>query len=249
MGGTSDANKIAKKLKELEKKDLKINIITTTTTNYGSELAKKYSDKAISRQSTQETLKEIIINNDILLLIDATHPFATNISKKAINLSKELNLKYIRYERPQKIFKNAIYVNDFNEASHKAIEIMGDKNKNIMYLAGIKNLKTVSDIIGKDRLIARVLPVSVNEALSILPSKNIIGMQGIFSKELNKNIINDYNCGIIITKDSGDEGGLTEKIEGALEANAIPIIIQRPKINYPLKFNNINDLIEYFNNI
>jgi precorrin-6A/cobalt-precorrin-6A reductase len=210
---------------------------------------KKYSDKAISRQSTQETLKEIIINNDILLLIDATHPFATNISKKAINLSKELNLKYIRYERPQKIFKNAIYVNDFNEASHKAIEIMGDKNKNIMYLAGIKNLKTVSDIIGKDRLIARVLPVSVNEALSILPSKNIIGMQGIFSKELNKNIINDYNCGIIITKDSGDEGGLTEKIEGALEANAIPIIIQRPKINYPLKFNNINDLIEYFNNI
>jgi precorrin-6A/cobalt-precorrin-6A reductase len=41
MGGTSDANKIAKKLKELEKKDLKINIITTTTTNYGSELAKK----------------------------------------------------------------------------------------------------------------------------------------------------------------------------------------------------------------
>ena len=36
-----------------------------------------------------------------------------------------------------------LYVNDFNEASYKAIEIIGDKNKNIMYLAGIKNLKTV----------------------------------------------------------------------------------------------------------
>lgn len=256
LGGTSDANKIAKELKELEKKlekkDITINIITTTTTNYGSELAKKYSDKVISRQSTQETLKEIIINNDIFLLIDATHPFAINVSKKAINLSKELNLKYVRYERPQKIFKNAIYVNDFNEASYKALEIMEDKNtknKNIMYMAGIKNLKSVSDIIGKDRLIARVLPVSVNEALNELPSKNIIGMHGVFSKELNKNIIIDYNCGIIITKDSGDSGGLTEKIEGALQANAIPIIVQRPKINYPLKFNEINDLIDYINNI
>jgi precorrin-6A/cobalt-precorrin-6A reductase len=118
-----------------------------------------------------------------------------------------------------------------------------------MYLAGIKNLKNVAEIIGKDKLIARVLPVSINEALNILPSKNIIGMQGTFSKELNKYLIMDYNCDVIITKDSGNSGGLNEKVIGAVEANAIPIIVERPKLDYPLKFDNIDDLINYIKDL
>lgn len=238
MGGTSDANRIGEELKKIDG----IYTITTTTTNYGSELAKEHFNKVISRQNNNETLKDIIKKNDISIIIDATHPFAVNATKRAIQVSKELNIPYIRYERPQKIYEDAIYVKDFEEASKKALEL---SKKNIMYMAGIKNLKNVSEIIGKDRLIARVLPVSVNIALNILPSKNIIGMQGTFSKELNRYLIKDYNCDVIITKDSGDSGGLNEKILGAIEANANPIIVERPKISYPLKFSKIDELIHY----
>ncbi len=238
MGGTSDANIIGEELKKIEG----IYTITTTTTNYGSELAKEHFNKVISRQDRQETLKDIIKSNNISIIIDATHPFAVNATKRALQVSEELNIPYIRYERPQKIYDDAIYVKDFEEASKKALEL---SKKNIMYMAGIKNLKNVSEIIGKDRLIARVLPVSVNTALNILPSKNIIGMQGTFSKELNRYLIKDYNCDVIITKDSGDSGGLNEKILGAIEADANPIIVERPKIDYPLKFSKIDELIHY----
>jgi len=242
MGGTSDANKIAEELKKIDE----IYTITTTTTNYGSELAKEHSNKVISRQNNKETFEDIVKNNNVSILIDATHPFAVNASKRALQVSKDLNILYIRYERPQKIYENAIYVKDFEEASMRALEL---SKKNIMYLAGIKNLKNVAEIIGKDKLIARVLPVSINEALNILPSKNIIGMQGTFSKELNKYLIMDYNCDVIITKDSGNSGGLNEKVMGAIEANAIPIIVERPKLDYPLKFDNIDDLINYIKDL
>ncbi|AEH06148.1 precorrin-6A reductase [Methanothermococcus okinawensis] len=241
MGGTSDANKISEELKKLNN----IYTVITTTTNHGSELARKHANKVISRQDNKETFEDIIKNNNISILIDATHPFAINASKRALQVSKDLNIPYIRYERPQKFYENAIYVKDFKEASRRALEI---SKKNIMYLAGIKNLKNVVEIIGKDRLIARVLPISVNEALNILPSKNIIGMQGIFSKELNRYLIMDYNCDVIITKDSGDSGGLNEKVMGAIEANATPIIVERPKLYYPLMFDNINDLLNYILN-
>ncbi len=243
MGGTSDANKIGEELKKIDD----MYVVITTTTNYGSELAKKYSNKVISRQNSDETLEDIIKNNNISLLIDATHPFAVNASKRALQVSKKLNTPYIRYERPQKTYEDAIYAEDFEEASKKALEI-NKTNKNIMYLAGIRNLKNVVEIVRKDKLIARILPVSVNEALKLLPPKNIIAMQGVFSKELNKYLIEDYNCDVIITKDSGGSGGLDKKIEGAFGAGAIPIIVKRPKLDYPIKFEDINELVEYVKN-
>ena len=121
--------------------------------------------------------------------------------------------------------------------------------KNILYLGGIKNLKTVVKVIGKERLIARVLPASVPEALKLLPSKNVIGMEGVFSKGLNKYILLDYNCDVLITKDSGDSGGLNEKVLGAKEANAKVIIVERPKLDYPLLFYSIEDLLECVENL
>jgi len=234
MGGTKDGIEISKRLKEMG-----FYTITTTKTDYGSKLAEKYSDMAISRESTDKTLKDIVKEHNVSIIIDATHPFAVSASKRAIEVSKECNIPYIRYERPQKRYKDAIYVKDFEEASKIALKI---SKKNILYLGGIKNLKTVVKIIGKERLIARVLPTSVPDALKLLPPKNVIGMEGVFSKELNKYLLLDYNCDVLITKDSGDVGGLDEKVLGAKEANAKVIIVERPKLDYPLLFHSIEDL-------
>ncbi|MBW9220370.1 precorrin-6A reductase [Methanothermococcus sp. SCGC AD-155-N22] len=241
MGGTKDGIEISRRLREMG-----FYTITTTKTDYGSKLAEKYSDTVISRESTDKTLKDIVKEYNISILIDATHPFAVSASKRAIEVSKECNIPYIRYERPQKIYKDTIYVKDFEEASKIALKI---SKKNILYLGGIKNLKTVVKIIGKERLIARVLPTSVPDALKLLPPKNVIGMEGVFSKELNKYLLLDYNCDVLITKDSGDVGGLDKKVLGAKEANAKVIIVERPKLDYPLLFHSIEDLLEYVKNL
>ncbi|HIQ38413.1 MAG TPA: precorrin-6A reductase [Methanothermococcus okinawensis] len=241
MGGTKDGIEISKRLRKMG-----FYTIITTKTDYGSKLAEKYSDIVISRESTDKTLKDIVKEYNISILIDATHPFAVNASKRAIDVSRECKIPYIRYERPHRRYKDAIYVRDFEEASKVALNM---SKKNILYLGGIKNLKTVVKVIGKERLIARVLPTSVPEALKLLPSKNVIGMEGVFSKGLNKYILLDYNCDVLITKDSGDSGGLNEKVLGAKEANAKVIIVERPKLDYPLLFYSIEDLLECVENL
>ncbi len=254
LGGTSDANILSKKLKKLkEKNNLNINLFITTNTNYGKKLAEKFCDKVISREECNNSLEEIIINKNINLIVDATHPYAINVSKKVIGLSKKLQIQYIRYERPVEQYGNVMYVNTFKEAGEEALRILEEQNNNnnnnnnnkLMYLAGIKNLNVIVNIVGKENVVCRILPISVNEALKILPSKNIIGMEGVFSTKFNKQLYEEYNCSVIITKDSGASGGMKEKIEGAINCGIVPIVIKRPQIKYPLKFESVTKIIEY----
>ncbi len=238
LGGTSDANKIGSRLKLFNG----LEVIITTNSKHGKELAKNHCHKVVCREESSETLEEIIVSNNIDIIIDATHPFATNISKKGMELSEKLNIPYIRYERPTRTYKGCIYVDNFKDACLTALKLT---DKNIMYCGGIKNLENVVDIVGRDRVICRVLPISVVRALKYLPSKNIIGMEGVFSKDLNKYLLMEYNCGVLITKDSGDSGGLEGKIFGALECGAVPIVVKRPKLNYNVVFDNIEDIVNY----
>ncbi|MBA2860684.1 precorrin-6A reductase [Methanococcus maripaludis] len=242
-GGTSDANNISKEIKRNIKDSF---LILTTTTDFGGKIAENFADLVISEKMTYDNLKKTLVDKKIDVFIDATHPFATHASETGIKISKELNIPYIRYERPSEKFKNAFYVENYEEAAKLALQI---SKKNIFYMSGIKNLKTVSKIIPADRLIIRILPTSVLEALKILPSKNIVAMQGLFSENLNKDLITEYNCDVIITKDSGKSGGLYEKVSGASLSGAKTIIIKRPEINYPLKFEKIDEIVNYLKNV
>ncbi|ABO35313.1 precorrin-6A reductase [Methanococcus maripaludis C5] len=242
-GGTGDANKISKEIKNYFKDSF---LILTTTTDFGGKIAENYADLVISEKMNYDNLKRTLIDKKIDIFIDATHPFATHASETGIKISKELNIPYIRYERPIEEIKDAFYVKNFEEAAKLALKI---SKKNIFYMSGIKNLKTVSEIIPIDKLIIRILPTSVSEAIKIIPSKNIVAMQGVFSENLNKDLIIDYDCDVIITKDSGKSGGLHEKVSGALLSGAKTIIIKRPEMNYPLKFEKIGELLKYLKNI
>jgi precorrin-6A/cobalt-precorrin-6A reductase len=61
-----------------------------------------------------------------------------------------------------------------------------------------------------------------------IPPKDIIAMQGPFSKELNMAIIKSYEITGVISKDSGLEGGTEEKIAACIESKVPLILIKRP---------------------
>lgn len=58
--------------------------------------------------------------------------------------------------------------------------------------------------------------------------KHLIGMQGPFSRELNAAMLRQYRCKYLVTKDTGKAGGFQDKIDAALECDAVPVIIGRP---------------------
>ena len=58
--------------------------------------------------------------------------------------------------------------------------------------------------------------------------KHLIGLQGPFSRELNAAMLRQYDCRYLVTKDTGKAGGFQDKIDAALECDAVPVIIGRP---------------------
>ena len=93
-------------------------------------------------------------------------------------------------------------------------------------LAGFTGMKDY-----QNRLYARVLSLpDVMKACAELgfEGKHLIGMQGPFSRELNAAMLRQYDCRYLVTKDTGKAGGFQDKIDAALECDAVPVIIGRP---------------------
>lgn len=81
------------------------------------------------------------------------------------------------------------------------------------------------------------------EDVGILP-KNIVAMQGPFSKNMNKAMIEQYDIRYLITKQAGDTGGEREKIEAADEMGVEVVFLTRPNIDYPNCYSDIDKLVE-----
>lgn len=245
MAGTKDAIKIIEMLSKNKKSSFKgnsdeethFNILATTTTNYGAILAKKAgSDEVISRPLEADELVNLIQKKDVKILIDATHPFATQATTNAINASKKASIKYIRFERPSINYFNVerIHIVDsFQKAGKVASNIIKNNEKRVLHLAGVSTIKSILKSVPLNRLIVRVLPnttsIGICQDLGI-SGKNIVAMQGTFSKEFNQALMMEYDVGVVITKESGETGGVPSKIDAARELNLDVVLINRPKI-------------------
>jgi precorrin-6A/cobalt-precorrin-6A reductase len=245
MAGTKDAINIIEMLSKNKKSSFKsnsndkkhFNILATTTTHYGAILAKNAgADHIISRPLEEDDLVNLIQKKDVKILIDATHPFAAQATVNAINSSKKTSIKYIRFERPPINYSNikGIHiVNSFEEAGKIASIIMKNNEKNVLHLAGVSTIKAILKSVPLNQLIVRVLPnttsIGICEEIGI-SGENIVAMQGVFSKEFNQMLMKEYNIGVIITKESGETGGVPSKIGAALELDLDVVLINRPKI-------------------
>ena len=198
-------------------------------------------------------IADLISVNKVDLLVDATHPFASEASINAVKAAHKSAIKYIRYERPPiEIPKNEnVYeVLSFYDAGNKALKLMNkNPNARLMYFAGVTTLRQVTEIIKPELIVARILPMvySIKKCIEIgIPSENIIAMQGTFSKEFNKATMREYATSVVITKESGESGGTPSKIAAAAELKIPIIVVKRPiipELETEMVFNDIDNLL------
>ena len=234
LGGTKDSTNII----EHVKRNYDSYILTTTTTEYGARLARQSgSDDVIARPLPKDELINIIKREDIDILVDATHPFASHITQTSTSIAKELEMPYIRFERPttnlEEVDTSHIhYANSFDEAG-KLIESEFSEG-NVLHFAGANTMEDVLKHVSVDRFYPRILKVESSiekcEKLGIDPS-HIIAMKGAASLEENIKLIEKYDASVMITKESGEVGGVIEKINAANQKDIAVVMIQRPKID------------------
>jgi precorrin-6A/cobalt-precorrin-6A reductase len=234
LGGTKDSINIIKHVKE--KYDAFV--LTTTTTEYGARLAREGgSDETIAKPLPKDEIINILTENPFDVLIDATHPFASHITRTCIDVTNLLNLAYIRFERPTTNLENidtshVHYVKSFDDAG----KLIADEfaQGNVLHFAGANTMESILKYVSADNFYPRILKVESSlekcEKLNVSPD-HIIPMKGAASKEENIELIEKYDACVMITKESGEIGGVVEKIQAANEKDIAVIMIQRPKID------------------
>lgn len=250
MSGTSDAVKIINYLHTIDD-----TVITaTTTTSYGAKLASDAGAYEVKVGGLGvEAMVELIQQKEIDLLLDATHPFASQATETALDAANSAKIEYLRFERPatqHHTIKGIHVVNDFREASKTASELVSKtKNGRIMHLAGVSTIPQVLEKISAHSIIVRVLPAvySINKCLEMgIPSENIVAMQGTFSSDFNRALIEEFNVDVVITKESGESGGTLSKLEAASQLEIPVVMVKRPSIlglEKSAVYSDINELI------
>ena len=248
LGGTKDSTELIKHLKS----SYDAHILTTTTTEYGSKLAiEAGSDDTIARPLLKDEIIEIIDNSDFNLLIDATHPFAEHITKTSKSVSKICNIKYIRFERPSLSFddiddSHIVYAKSFVNAG----EIIAEQypEGNVLHFAGANTMEDVLKNVASERFYPRILkvPKSIEKCEKLgIENDHIIEMKGAASLEENIDLIEKYNASVMITKESGEIGGVIEKIEAANQKDISLLMIKRPVIKELEKEDIVSTLEEF----
>lgn len=241
FSGTSDSFEIIKLLVKNG-----FNVIASVATNEGTKMLSNIDNIKISEERLDnEKMTEFFINSKTNIVVDASHPYAENVSKTAIEVCKSLNIKYIRYERPSEgVNENCIFVDNYE----KAVEFVEKINGNILVTTGVNNIEKYMALNNyKNRIFARVLnnEKSYNKAKYIgLSDEHILQGSGIYTTSNNINVINKYNIKSIITKDSGRAGGFLEKTEAAHICNIPIIIIKRPSVQYGIVTDNISGVLD-----
>jgi len=211
-------------------------VTASVISSYGEQLLRKYQGIQINdRPLDEDGLADYMTRHGIRMLVDASHPYAANVSQNAMAACRRLSVPYIRYERQTSpvSYEKAYCVPDYESAARKASEL----GKRIFLTTGSRNLHVFSEspYLKDCEVTVRVLPsaevLSMCEKLGFSP-KRIVAMQGPFSEELNRAMFEQYGAEVIVTKNSGRIGGADTKFAAA-EALGLPVVlIDRPKLAY-----------------
>ncbi|WP_432239086.1 precorrin-3B C(17)-methyltransferase [Herbaspirillum robiniae] len=239
FSGTGDGNALAAGLAASGQR-----VVISAATGYGGELAQQDCPGAFVWAGRQgvEARRQALRASGARVLVDATHPFATQISQQLIELSRELDIPYLRYERPSALDAADAYAcADMEEAAARAIAA----GKRIFLATGSKDLASFLQAPGAQerQWFARVTadPDFVRRALELgVPRANLCAMQGPFSQGFNEALWRDWGIDCVVTKDSGEAGGYRAKAQAA-RALGIPLItVRRPALDYPQVANDLD---------
>lgn len=170
-------------------------------------------------------------------VVDGSHPFALEAHANAMSAAAALGLPFFRYERQSLIYDShprLILVSSYEEAARQAKLLKGS----VMLTTGGKTLEVFAEELLGDpeiRLTVRLLPCLENmeKCLALgMEQRNIIALQGPFSREMNEALYRQYGTQVMITKESGAEGSVDEKLHAALDMGLYVIMIMRPEHSF-----------------
>ena len=232
FGGTSEGRELAEYAASVQ-----ASVLVSVVSEYGEKLLKETPWVTVRHGALKEAeMEALFLREKPELVLDATHPYAAEITKTLGRICKKLEIPYKRVvrssvcdspsaeEKGQRVF--------YAENTEEAVSILTQDARPVFLTTGSKELEAFA-LAGhlKGRLYVRVLPDSrVLEGCQALgiQGNHLIAMQGPFSREMNAAMLRQTGAGWLVTKESGARGGFEEKLAAARECGVSVIVIGRP---------------------
>ncbi len=247
FSGTSEGRALAEILSKAF-----VPAVVCVATEYGEQVMEPLPGITLHRgrmnlQEMKAFMGQKCLEDEIPAVVDATHPFAEEVSENIRQSAQACGIPYLRFKRSTG-FQNTKSDNMKNAVSYfSGHEACADA---LLHTDGAVLLTTGSSTLAaycvaeelQNRIYIRTLPDESSIALcrkAGLRGKQIIAMQGPFSEELNLALLYQYDIRHMVTKESGRAGGFEEKIQAAEKAGIPVYVIRSPQKEAGLSFREV----------
>ncbi|MCH5272545.1 MAG: precorrin-6A reductase [Lachnospiraceae bacterium] len=244
FAGTTEGRELAERLAKAG-----IACTVCVATEYGMQVMKTTESRedieVLSGRRNEREMEALLQERSFAAIVDATHPFAEEVSKNIKESAEKQNVPYLRLKRDtaqngcQDAEAKMFYYKDSAECAEKLEHTRG----NILLTTGSKELSVYcAKESVKERLYVRVLPGTESFELcqkEHIPGKQILALQGPFSEEMNRAFIKEYRIEHLVTKESGTAGGVPQKINAAKREGVTIHIIGNPEAGGGLSFSQV----------
>ncbi|MBD1860556.1 cobalt-precorrin-6A reductase [Trichocoleus desertorum] len=260
IGGTQESAQLAAAIAEAQ---------LACTVSVTTEIAKQLYVSSIERAEnyaplrvwvgrlTSETAAFFLQQQEIVAVLDASHPYAVEISQLAIAITTQLGIPYLRFERPdwkdegggmkderEKGQKKGLVFQSFAELV--ATDIL--QGQRVLLIVGYRPLALFQPWQDRATLFARLLPsvtaIEAAIAAGFTPDR-LFAMRPPISPDLEKALWQHWQISVVVTKSSGIAGGEDVKRQVAAELGIPLVAIARPPITYPQQTSNLTTALAF----
>ncbi len=244
FGGTTEGRQLCDFLRQ---KGIEATVCVASA--YGEEQITPGANLQILAQRLDKAaMVQLIRRERPRLVIDATHPYATEVSCNIREACREAQAEendtsgasvsnasnayaaYVRVLRQKA--DTALAGCRCYGALEEIIAHLNQREEKAFIALGAKEAAALTGVENFDRrLYLRILPAldSLEGCLRLgYPAKHLICMQGPFSEELNRAMFRETQAAILVTKESGPSGGFQEKVAAAQALGMEILLWSRP---------------------
>jgi precorrin-6A/cobalt-precorrin-6A reductase len=250
IGGTQESVSIAQEIATI-----KLPLVIAVTTEAARSLYSPDCEVWIGRMDAA-AMMSFCKREDIAVIVDASHPYAIEVSKNAIATATAIGISYLRYERP--LVQSSVTTEQLSIRNPQSVIKLDSfysllagnylQGERVLLTIGCQTLPLFKSWHNRSILFARILPKleSVEVALGAgFTPERIIALRPPISAELEKALWRQWQISLVVTKASGKPGGEDIKRVVAQELGIKLIVISRPKIVYPQQTSCINEIVVF----
>lgn len=242
LGGTSETAPLA-----LQLVDAGYQVIVSTATDAPLEVGGHPAIQRRCGRLNADGMAQLVTQQAVVAMVDATHPYATEVHQVARQVAQRCHCPYLRYQRQGLLeqYQGWVGAKDHQQAAKRACA----EGKPILLTTGSRHLEPYVAEAARCQqpLFARVLnhpeSLAACDKAKLAPTSRIVG-RGPFSLEQNRELIRRHQIGVVVTKDSGNAGGVLEKLNASQCENCLLIVVERPQEDDSDRFDDMKNLIK-----